>query len=65
MAKKYLNKINVTYRFKLEILKQYNLKDISQEDREELWGDYLKALASVREISRHQARTWKYPLVLK
>lgn len=61
MKAKYLKKITVSARFQTQILSQEKFKGLSDEDNEELWRTYLNALAATRQISKHQAKTWKYP----
>lgn len=59
--RKYLKKITVSARFQTQILTQEKYKDLDEESNELLWRTYLKALASTNQISKYQAKTWKYP----
>jgi nitrate/TMAO reductase-like tetraheme cytochrome c subunit len=61
MKRKFLKKITVSARFKTQILTQDKFKDLTDEESEEVWNSYLKALADTRQISIHQSKTWKYP----
>ena len=65
MKRRYLNKINATYRFKLQVLSLDVNQDVDDVTKVRLWRDYLKILASVGDISYHQANSWTYPKELK
>lgn len=65
MVRKSLKKINVTYRFKLQVLSLDENQGITLLEKTELWHIYLKVLAEVKLISYHQANTWTYPKELK
>lgn len=56
---RYLKKITVVHRFKRDVLS--DAENIDEIGRLELWLMYLHALGISKEISKHQARTWKYP----
>lgn len=61
MKRKYLKKITVSARFQTQILTQQQYQGLSDEENELVWRTYLKALASTKQISTYQAKTWKYP----
>jgi hypothetical protein len=61
MKRKYLKKITVSARFFTQILTKEEFKGLSDEENKELWRAYLISLASTKQISNHQAKTWKYP----
>jgi len=61
MKRKYLKKITVSARFKTQILTQDKFKDLDDDQYDELWRVYLKALGDTNQISKYQAKTWKYP----
>lgn len=61
MSRKYLKKITVSARFKTQILTQDKFKGLDDDELYDVWRIYLKALADTRQISIHQAKTWKYP----
>lgn len=59
--RKYLKKLTVIYRFKLEILADDEHKDLDEAGKHQLWEIYLESLMESRMISPYQAATWKYP----
>jgi hypothetical protein len=61
MRRRYLKKVNVVYRFKLRVLTLDEYEDLNEDERRELWKAYLDSLYRTNQISKHQARTWKYP----
>jgi len=61
MRRKYLKKITVAFRFKLQVLNKEEFKGIDDQKKVELWRMYLKSLAKAYLISDYQAETWKYP----
>jgi hypothetical protein len=61
MKRRYLKKINASARFQTQILSQERFKGLSDEEYEQLWRAFLIALASSKQISQHQSKTWKYP----
>jgi hypothetical protein len=61
MRRRYLKKVNVVYRFKLRVLTLDEYEDLNEDERRDLWKVYLDSLYRTNQISKHQARTWKYP----
>ena len=61
MKAKYLKKLTVSARFQTQILVKPETKLMSKEELEKLWRAYLSALSSTKQISKHQAKSWKYP----
>jgi hypothetical protein len=61
MRKKYLNKITAAARFNTQILSKPEHKELNNETVTDLWRIYLISLAASKQISQHQANTWKYP----
>lgn len=61
MRRKYLKKITVSARFKTQILSQDKFKGLDDDQLNEVWKIYLKALVDTKQISKHQGKTWKYP----
>lgn len=61
MKRKYLKKINATYRFKLRVLTADEFKDLDEDGKHNLWRIYLNSLYKTNQISKHQSRTWTYP----
>jgi len=61
MTKKKLNKTNVTYKFRNEILLQDDNDKLGAEGKEMLWELYLYQLSLSGFISKNSAKTWIYP----
>ena len=61
MTKKKLNKLNVTYKFKTEILAQDDNDKLGDEGKEMLWQLFLYQLSLAGFISKNSAKTWIYP----
>lgn len=60
MTKK-LNKVNVTYKFKNEILLQDDNHKLGDDGKEMLWQLYLYQLSLAGFITRNSAKSWIYP----
>jgi len=58
---KYLKKITASARFYTQILTKEEFKKENDDVKESLWRIYLEGLRKTKQISRHQANTWKYP----
>jgi hypothetical protein len=56
---RYLKKLTVAHRFKRDVLSQD--AELDELEKLELWLLYLNMLATTKEISRNQAKTWTYP----
>ena len=62
MKRKYLKKVTVSARFITQILTQEQFKDETDQDYlESVWRTFLNAYANTKQISKYQAKTWKYP----
>ena len=61
MKRRYLKKLTASARFFTQILSQEKFKGLSDEENELVWRKYLEALAATNQISKHQAKTWRYP----
>ena len=64
MNTEYFNKTTVAYKFKWEVLKQWEGPELTLKQKETLWKAYLVILKMDSLISPHQADTWKYPVKL-
>lgn len=61
MKKKKLNKVNVAYKFRSEILSQDDNDKLGDDGKEMLWELYLYQLSLAGFISVNSAKTWIYP----
>ena len=61
MTKKKLNKLNVTYKFRTEILAQGGNDQLGDDGKEMLWQLFLYQLSLAGFISKRSAKTWIYP----
>lgn len=62
MKRRYLKKVTVSARFITQILSQKEFKEETDKDYlESVWRTFLSAYAKTNQISKHQAKTWKYP----
>lgn len=56
---RYLKKTTVVHRFKRDLLSEAD--GIDDLGLLEMWLHYLLLLSEMKEITKHQAKTWKYP----
>lgn len=62
MTKKRLNKLNVTYKFRTEILAQDDNDKLGADGKLMLWQLFLYQLSLAGFISKNSAKTWIYPI---
>ena len=58
---KYYDKETVIAMFKVNVLSQKKFKDITDDQKEDLWRYFLIGLNEIRKITAKQAKSWRYP----